>query len=229
MPTTEPLDDDENGDFDTQLTGDIAGGPLKTIAQFAQPSATPQGSQPRAAVPKAAATATAPLTAAAATPGARRNITLRTPSVGLHGSPRTPRQENAQQTTVETATHAAATRNAPYTPVQITEAWKQYAESHGAERLLVSAMRASRLTPGDKPSRFNVAQSELHLNIIREHLADIRRYVCNVVNNDNVDFDFQVVSEDSPLAWNDREFVARIVKETPAAGEFIERLKLSLL
>ena len=75
---------------------------------------------------------------------------------------------------------------------------------------------------------FRVAGSSVHLGYIRENLARITEFIHRVVENDSVMFELQEVSEDSPLAWNDRELLRHIVDDDAGVGNFIAGLKLSL-
>lgn len=76
---------------------------------------------------------------------------------------------------------------------------------------------------------FTVAQSQVQIDLIRENMAAIRAFVRDRAGNDNIDFDLQLVSEDSPLVWNDHELVQHMVEQNPEIAVFIDRLKLSIL
>lgn len=214
MPTTEPLD-----------PGDVAEGRLKPIAEFATTATT--GTAPRAATP-AAAHPVAPTLAPASVPrvamphpGGLRT-TLRTPGVSLHGAPQQP--ENKIETPVK---GQRAPRTSPFTPDDLVREWKKFIDSNAPERLLVNAMRAA--TP--KPAHdnvYSVTQSEVHIALIRDNIDRLVAYLRNALDNDSVDLELTVVSEDSPLAWNDREFINHLIDDSPGMNEFIDILKLSL-
>lgn len=119
-------------------------------------------------------------------------------------------------------------RTGRYTDDDITAAWDKFIDLNPGEHLLINAMRMARPVrlSGDT---FSVAQSKIHLGYIHEGMPRIRRFVRDKVMNDSVEFVLNEVSEDSPLAWNDRELVRHIVENNPAVGEFINALKLSIL
>lgn len=76
---------------------------------------------------------------------------------------------------------------------------------------------------------FSISQSRIHLGYIQEGMPDIIKFVRDKVMNDGVTFVLNEVSEDSPLAWNDRELIEHIVENNPAVGDFINSLKLSII
>lgn len=226
MPTTEPLD-----------PGDDAEGRLKPIAEFT--SATTTGTAPRAATPTASHTASsvAPRPTMSASPqhiqpqptthtGAPRPMglrtTLRTPGVSLHSTNTT--TEDKPQTPVK-GQHVPRTE--PFTPDDLVRAWRDFIDSNAPEHLLVNAMRAAIPKPAHD-NVYNVTQSEVHIALIRDNLERLTAYLRNALNNDSVGLELAVVSEDSPLAWNDREFVNHLIADDPAMNEFIDILKLSL-
>lgn len=220
MPTTEPLD-----------PGDDAEGRLKPIAEFT--AATTTGTAPRAATPTASPTVATPHPGvssvprvatshfAASHPGGLRT-TLRTPGVGLHGAPPT-----AEKTSKAPVKGQHVVRTSPYTPDDLVRAWKDFIEANAPEHLLVNAMRAAIPKPAHD-NVYAVTQSEVHIALIRDNLDRLVAYLRNALDNDSVELELAVVSEDSPLAWNDREFVNHLIADSPAMNEFIDILKLSL-
>lgn len=222
MPTTRPLDEDE--------LGDVAGGQLKPIAGFNQPVKEPVGSQPRANVPQN--TAARIKTYAAPTVNIDSNVRMRgirTPGVSLTG-----KQAGAPSASVAcepeanmSPRHEAKQRN-EYTEAQLLQTWNAFIDSHREEHLLTNAMRAS--TPvRENGDVFRVSQSNVHLRYIREHLARITDYVRKELKNDDITFNLNEVSEDSPLAWNDRQFLGHMMDDHPELREFISSLRLSIL
>lgn len=219
MPTTQPLDEDE--------LGDILGGPLKSIAGFAQPNITPSGEAPRASVPKpAVAKPSASKTEVPSTPTVRKFKDLRSPSLSLNGNRAAPVKDTKSSSSQPA--QSTVSRSAPYKPSDVEAAWNLFIDRNGAEYLLVNAMRmASPVHVSD--NTFRIAQSNIHLGYIREHLQRLTKYVRDSVNNDNVVFELQEVSEDSPLAWNDRELIRHIIENNPDVGQFLTDLDLHIL
>ena len=216
MPTTQPLDDE---------LGDIAEGPLKSIAGFAQPGAQIKGQAPRAAVPRLSTPQPQTAVASVST-GARHFANVRTPSVGLNGVSATRATANAGTIAKNTVTSTPG-RSSVYTEKDILTAWQQFIGANAAEHLLINAMKVVNPAPLGNDT-YNIAQSNIHLTYIRDALGRITDYVRGFVNNDKVNFVLEEVSEDSPLVWNDREFLQHVAEEHPAVAKFIIDLGLTL-
>lgn len=119
-------------------------------------------------------------------------------------------------------------RTSVFTPDQLAREWQRFIDSNGAEHLLVNAMRAA-MPKHAHDNVYVVTQSEVHIALIREHLERLTAYLRNALDNDSVALELNIVSEDSPLAWNDREFIKHVIDDNPAMAEFIDILKLSLI
>ena len=231
MPTTQPLDEDE--------LGDIFEGQLKPIAGFGQvaPQA-PTPSAPKAAMPKATPrvepakqvaeprTATEPETRHSPIKGTVRLTGIKAPNISLSGHKEQP--QPSQQTVRNAVQTAPQKRENAYEDKDVLEAWKRFIRDNNAEHLLVNAMRAvePRRVSGDT---FCLAQSNVHLHYIREDIERLTRYVRNAAGNDNISFVFEEVSEDSPIVWNERELLQKMIEANPSMGEFIRDLKLKIM
>lgn len=150
---------------------------------------------------------------------------IRTPSVGLK-APKV--QIGPKAVTPQNVPAPTAKRETEYTPGQVLTAWERFIAANQAERLLINAMKAATPQQVGKDV-FRVAQSSVHIGYIKENINRITEFVHNVVGNDNISFSLEEVSEDSPLAWNDREALQHIVADSPIVAELIKNLNLSIL
>ena len=85
-----------------------------------------------------------------------------------------------------------------------------------------------------KPERvaddtYRLAQSNIHLKYIGENMDRITAYVRAATGNSRVAFSLFEVSEDSPLAWNERELLRHIIEKSPEVEKFISGLGLKLM
>lgn len=233
MPTTQPLDED--------IVGDILGGPLKSIAGFAQPGKPITGQAPKAAVPNSRVASTKDTQTTTPTPatqkqrpampgrlhGEIRLTNVRTPSIGMNGKPYDTSRPQQPQAAAPTP-QAQSKRTTPYTVSDIRDAWQRFIDTNGAEHLLVNAMRVAFPTHESEDS-YLIAQSKIHIGYIRDNLVRLTKFVREAVMNDNVMFTLKEVSEDSPLAWNDRELIQHIIENNPEVGSFLTGLDLHIL
>ena len=216
MPTTQPLDKDE--------LSDIVEGPIKSIAAFSQVSGSVERKPVASPQPVA-------IREEASAPNSQRNgirlKNIKTPTLGLGGKEFVAQSEKPDVPADETVA-LRSVRTTKYTPKEVSEAWQKFIDRNGGEHLLVNAMRLAfpQQIDGDV---FRIAQSEIHLAYIRENLDRLMKFVRNELQNDQIQFRFEEVSQDSPLAWNDRELLKHIIESNPAIGKFIVDLDLHIL
>ena len=224
MPTTQPLD--------KEFLGDIDEGPLKTIAASTT-DAKVQSVKP-IVVPKTAAspappkptTQSGPANVYSSAHGAVRLTNINAPHVGLNKrAPQSNQNDTAKTPTVNAPRQSIASKD--YTEKDVIKAWQSFIEQHATEHLLVNAMRVA-VPAKTGENVFRVAQSNVHLNYIRENLNSITDYIRRAVGNGALRFELHEVSEDSPMIWNSREVLQHIVKDNPEIADFILGLDLHL-
>ena len=220
MPTTQPLDDELGDDFE---------GRLKPIAAF-NDNGAPKDAVPTTAVKPSVAEKNEyrrTISPSENSEGAVRIKGLNTPKASLKGTLATaPRNDRKDQAPTKSAD--AAEVRAPYSDDDLRRVWQQFVDENKAEHLLTGAMRVA-IPASVGENVYRIAQSPVHIKYIRENIGRITEYVRRQLHNDLITFSLQEVSEDSPLAWNERELLKHIVEETPGVADFINKLKLKLL
>lgn len=141
-----------------------------------------------------------------------------------------PETETSQPEAATTVSAARTARNEPYTDADLQKAWDDFMVDRPTEHILVNTMRASRPQPTDRPGVYSVTvENQGQHELLDKEMPELLKSVRNAVNNDSISF---VIAENEgagkPITWNEREILAYINENHPAAKTFIKALKLSL-
>lgn len=213
MPTTEPLDPDDDGEG--QLKAIVA---LSTPPDAPAPAAAPSV---RAAQPSASA---APVTGTAPAParGARLRTTLNTPGLSL-----TRRKEEGATQSERAGTQR---RKTPFGDEAFEAAWQRYIDENTTNHLVINTMRAHQAVRFAGTDSFEmVVDSAPQVELMLEAMSHLLEHLRNALANDMITLKVRAAEGvASPMTWNEREVLADITARHPSLREFITALKLTL-
>lgn len=207
MPTTEPLDPDDDGE-----------GQLKPIVALSTP--------PDAPAPAAAPSVRAAQPSASAAPaparGARLRTTLNTPGLSLT------RRRDEDATQPERA--GTQRRKTPFGDEAFEAAWQRYINENTTNHLVINTMRAHQAVRFAGTDSFEmVVDSAPQVELMLEAMPHLLEHLRNALANDMITLKVRAAEGvASPMTWNEREVLADITARHPSLREFITALKLTL-
>ncbi len=201
-----------------------AGGPLLPIAKANRPPAlretTPQPAQPEKTATPSARPAPAPIKPPVVKTA--KAPVLRAGAISMHG------MAAATTAAAPETKSSSALRREPFSPQNVADAWRAYAEAHKNEPPLTSLMAKSAPEPAPDGRWALIVDSQVSKNLINSHLDTLLPHMRDALHNDAFDIHVRVTDTGlGPEFWSDSQVLAHLM-QNPAFAEFYKTFGLTL-